>query len=207
MRKRWCQWRTVVGKPRLFRWALQCRFHQFKKVPNFVFDKALSCLTLQMDNFFVYRRTAYVHTHMHEVPVPSHNSPNCDMGYRIFNVPTQTLSACVYIHVVFASIYSVGLHGCLFQPGRGGPLAPFLDILKQHCIFMNVLAGVATASWLRPNSHPGPETDCHTDTHGRGSGHPNGLPHADPRQQDCHGRHAAQGKSAHDETWRHAVLW
>ena len=35
-KKRWCQWRKMVGRLMMFRWALQCWFHQLGKVPNFV---------------------------------------------------------------------------------------------------------------------------------------------------------------------------
>ena len=35
-------------------WALQCQFRQFENAPNFAFGQALSCLTLQVANFFIY---------------------------------------------------------------------------------------------------------------------------------------------------------
>ena len=41
-RIRWCQWRTMVGRPRIFRWALQCQFRQFEKAPNFLVRQVLS---------------------------------------------------------------------------------------------------------------------------------------------------------------------
>ena len=41
-KKRWCQWRMMVGRPRMFRWALKCWFCQFEKVPNFMVSQVLS---------------------------------------------------------------------------------------------------------------------------------------------------------------------
>ena len=51
--ERWCQRRRMVGRPGMFRWALQCRFHQFEKIPNLMVCQALSCLTLDATNFFI----------------------------------------------------------------------------------------------------------------------------------------------------------
>ena len=41
-------------RPRMFNWALQCWFHQFGKVPNFVVGEVLCRLTLQATIVFGY---------------------------------------------------------------------------------------------------------------------------------------------------------
>ena len=85
MRKRWCQWRTMGRRLRMFHWALQVWFHQFEKVPNFVVGQALSCLTLQVTNFFMQ----YMFTLICIAASACFHYPlNCDMDYRIFNMPT-----------------------------------------------------------------------------------------------------------------------
>ena len=53
--KRWCHWRRMVRRPWMFRWALQCQFRWFEKVPNFMVGQVLCCLTLQATSFFLWR--------------------------------------------------------------------------------------------------------------------------------------------------------
>ena len=54
MRKRWCQWGTMVRRPGMFCSALQCGFHHFEKVPNFLLCQALSCLTLEIEVQYMF---------------------------------------------------------------------------------------------------------------------------------------------------------
>ena len=70
--------------PRMFRWALQCQFRQFEKVPHFLIGQA-SHLTLQATSFFIFE--VHVPTNMHAVCVCVHNAPNYNTDYRLFNVP------------------------------------------------------------------------------------------------------------------------
>ena len=51
----------MVGRASMFPWALQCRFRQFEKVANFVVSQALSCLTLQANNFFIKKYSICSH--------------------------------------------------------------------------------------------------------------------------------------------------
>ena len=52
--KRWCQWRTMVRRLRMFRLALQCRFRQFEKVPNFMLGQVLSYLTFKIEVQYMF---------------------------------------------------------------------------------------------------------------------------------------------------------
>ena len=131
-RNRWCQWRRMVRRLRMFCWVLLCWFHQFEKVPNFVVGQALSCLILQAANFF-YQEVQHMFTLdlmcmrylcvsvIHWIMTRAIGSLMC----------LHDLLMHVYTHV-FTFIYSVRLNGCLFHGGGGG-FGLLLWNYKQCC--------------------------------------------------------------------------
>ena len=95
-RKRWCQWRTMVRRPRMFCLALVAYASLKKFQISWLAEHCLVLLFKGPTSF--YRRIVYVHTNMHAVSVCFRIPPNYDMDYRIFNVPTWSSIACIYTH-------------------------------------------------------------------------------------------------------------
>ena len=48
------------------------------------------------------------------------NPLNNDMDHRIFNIPTFSFHACIYLHVLFSFTYAVRQNGFLFSREEGG---------------------------------------------------------------------------------------
>ena len=124
MRKMWCQWRTTVGRRRMFHWALQRWLRQFEKVLNFSVSQVLS---YSSGNQLLYTEVQYMFT-----------LDLICMWYPCVSVIHQTVTGttgpltclllfqCMCVHT-FAFIYSIRLNGCLFHWGGLGPLFFFIQ--------------------------------------------------------------------------------
>ena len=77
---------------------------------------------------------------MHAVSVCFRSPPNYDMDYRIFNMPTQSFSACIYMRVcLYLFFYTEWLP---FFHGGGGGLGPpffFFHLIGLKAPFYEVL--------------------------------------------------------------------
>ena len=94
-RKRWCQWRTMVERQRMFCWVLHVSSAGLKKFQTLHLAKHCLVLLLRWPTssciyIFVYRSTLYVHTNMYAASVCFCSPPN----YDVFN-------ACLYTYALF----------------------------------------------------------------------------------------------------------
>ena len=115
----------MVGRPRMFHWALQCWFCQFEKVPNFVSGQAF-VLSYPVGDQLLFIEVKCVFTLICIRYLCVSLIRQTDTKYKIFKVPTWSFNACVYTCVLFAEvIYSVPLNGCFLGVRWGvGAWAP-----------------------------------------------------------------------------------
>ena len=100
-RKRWCQWRTMVRRPRMFQWALLGYASLKKSQISWLAEHCLVLLFRQPAS--LYRSTVCVHTNMHVVCV-----------YLIHQTVTGTTGPLTCLHdlLLHAYTHAVLLLGC-----------------------------------------------------------------------------------------------